>query len=140
MTETTDIGRLRRLLTKNAAGQTKLTSDEIAYLQSIFEEDSGYLPAFLYELQWRWSPEIEHAETGSNADWRGGAVKEPGWYVHPLCYAGCCRPDGPFDTKEGALLTHRREMMRDTIRDDIELSVEKLIDPEKTDDTADGLP
>ena len=75
MTESTDIEWLRRLLTKNAAGQNKLTKDEIAYLQSVFEDDSGYLPGFLYELQWRWSREIEHAEAGSNADWHGGAVK-----------------------------------------------------------------
>ena len=33
---------------------------------------------------------------------RGGPITESGYYVDPPCHPGCCRPDGPFKTKEEA--------------------------------------
>lgn len=136
MNEITDIERLRYLLTKAVSRRATLTKDEIDELRSVFADGEGDAVGFLHTLRWCWSPDIEHAVSGSNADWRGGAVTLPGWYVHPCCDAGCCRPRGPFGTWEDALRTHRA-MMRHSIRDDMELDIEKLIHPLDADDLAD---
>jgi hypothetical protein len=32
----------------------------------------------------------------------GGPITHAGWYVDPYCDPGCCRPSGPFPTKDAA--------------------------------------
>lgn len=58
--------------------------------------------------RWYWNPEIDYQKKGARVGWEGGPVIKTGWYVHPFCTAGCCRPDGPYLTKEAALLISRR--------------------------------
>lgn len=70
---------------------------------------------------WYWNPVIDYQKKGVKAGWSGGPVTKTGWYVHPMCTAGCCRPEGPYLTKEAALLISRRwvveEMTGDMITD-----------------------
>ncbi len=121
--------RLRRLLDKLARGRPGPNKTERAYLSTLFKEE-----AFV-TLSWVWGPEVEFAEVGSNACWEHGVVTEAGWYVHPFCLAGCCRPAGPFGSRDEALLTHRRELLPDAFRSDIKLDIERLIHPIDADNT-----
>ena len=63
--------------------------------------------------RWYWNPKIDHQKKGAGANWSGGRVSMTGWYVHPMCTAECCRPEGPYLTKDAALLISRRNVVED---------------------------
>lgn len=134
--ELKNLKELRRVLDKLAKARPWPNKQEVAYLESIFAHGTS-TPDPLSLLGWCWGPEIEFAEVGSNAYWEHGKVTETGWYVHPYCHPGCCRPDGPFATREDALLQHRRELIPSAFRKGIKLDIEKLIHPLDADDPAD---
>lgn len=49
-------------------------------------------------------------EVGEAADeFYGGPVTQAGWYIYPYCEPMCCRPEGPFATREEALRHTRQE-------------------------------
>jgi hypothetical protein len=50
---------------------------------------------------------IEYLEVGEREDMLGGPATEPGWYLHPECWIGCCKTEGPFPNKEAALEADR---------------------------------
>ena len=62
---------------------------------------------------WFWHPDIEYQKKGACAGWSEGPVTETGWYAHYMCTGGCCRPKGPYLTKEAALLVSRRSVVED---------------------------
>jgi len=57
---------------------------------------------------WYWNPKIEFQKQGASLGWEGGPVKASGWYYHPYCHAGCCRPSGPYESKKEALFDSRK--------------------------------
>ena len=125
------VGRLRAHLDMLAHPRRWPDKDALAYLISLFNEDS------LDFLSWAWSPTVEYAEVGSNPDWRCGAVTEAGWYTMPYCDPGCCRPRGPFSNKEDAILDYRRCFVASSLRKGIKVDIEKLIHPVNADDRSD---
>jgi len=55
-----------------------------------------------------YEPTIYYLEVGECEEMWGGPATEPGWYIHPMCNAvGCCRPWGPFHTREAAVEADR---------------------------------
>ena len=50
---------------------------------------------------------IEYLEVGECEEMRGGPATEPGWYLHPKCWIGCCNSEGPFPSREAALEADR---------------------------------
>jgi hypothetical protein len=46
---------------------------------------------------------IEYLEVGDREDMLGGPATERGWYLHPECWIGCCKTEGPFPNKKAAL-------------------------------------
>ena len=61
-------------------------------------------------LPYLWDPPIYCYDVGEAGDELcGGPVTEAGWYVHPYCDPMCGRPEGPFATREEALVGRTRQ-------------------------------
>lgn len=61
-------------------------------------------------LPYLWDPPIYWYDVGEAGDEiYGGPVTQAGWYIHPYCDPMCCRPEGPFATREEALSRTRQE-------------------------------
>ena len=56
---------------------------------------------------YEYEPPIEYLEVGERWEMLGGPATEPGWYLHPECWIGCCKSKGPFQSREDALEADR---------------------------------
>ena len=55
-----------------------------------------------------YEPTIYYLEVGELEEMWGGPATKSGWYIQPVCNAvECCRPKGPFQSKEAALEADR---------------------------------
>ena len=57
---------------------------------------------------YEYGPSIYYLEVGELEEMWGGPATKSGWYIQPVCNAvECCRPKGPFQSKEAALEADR---------------------------------
>lgn len=61
-------------------------------------------------LSYLWDPGVYWYDVGDGEnEICGGPITEAGWYIHPYCHPMCCRPEGPFATREEAHSRTRQE-------------------------------